>query len=1195
MVKTSLFSCCKNSSVYLIAALMLSLPANCAEDIVKINPVDSMGENTYVTYTMKDGNLTPQYYQVTMDSEYGDKQNSNPDRVLYYKWDDSKGYNTLTGGSAEDYDIKYYMNNTLPELSEVLTNDGEGKDYSFNAENFNIKTPIITNNGSINNLVINAVKNTTGQTSPVYNYGHIQNIVGEFVGNKGGTWNRSAAITNTGTIDNISGVFINNISTFNNGVIANEGHIGKIEGIFINNAARDHAAVIGGLSATANIDSISGVFIGNVSNAHGMIWNNVVNDKIKGIFIGNKANNGAAIQGSHVHKIIGDFIGNHAAEHAGAIFASADYIEGNFINNSAGTTGGAVRASQYLNEEGLVMHANFIGNHATGLGGAFASEGGMIKEITGVFIRNYLENTTNPAEDMTMPEFHHTTFGGAIAYDKCNAGVIKKINADFIENYVKSVESPVYGGAIANYYDEGGIMEVIEGDFYRNHITATEATAHGGMYVGRGDAHLDSLTGNYIGNYASSDTKATGGAIYNEKSLIGSINGVFSGNYAESKNSNAYGGAIHNDNDGVIGGEFTDIYGKKQTGAITASFVNNYVKSESSDKFALGGAVFTSGDLTFAADNSDVVISGNYTEDSRGKINNGIWVRTNEAVLKADGSGYDYKQITPTVTFNAKNNGKVVINDTIDGGELSGKLTTGKFEKYEEADKITRENAYNLALKGDNSGRIFLNNDVINANLSLDNTNLYLSRESLLNESYLNLNSGLMSTINNQVGVLTPKSFTVTGDTNLVVDVDLANQKMDRIEASNYGSHTGNLVVSGMNLLSDTNKQNLEIYFAQKGLKDNVVNAVGVLPDGNQTVFTPIFKYHVDYDNRTDGGYFVFNRGNSASDYNPSVLATPAAAEAGGQSIINETVRFAFQHADTFSQMPFADRIAYINQNRYAITEGSPKYSANFEKLNKGIWVKPFTSFETITLNNGPDVDAITYGTLVGFDTNFKKLNHGWYNVQSGYIGYNGSQLSYKGVDTSLNGGLAGLTETFYKNNFFTALTATAGASVGTNNTMYGNEDYTMLLGGLGSKTGYNFEFKDGKYILQPIMFMNYSFVNTFDYTSASGIRMKNDPFHTLQINPLLKFTANLQNGWQPYASVGFVWNVLNCGKVRANNVVLPNMSVDPYVEYGLGIQKHWKDKFTGFAQAMVRNGGRNGVALTFGFRWALGKDAESL
>lgn len=60
--------------------------------------------------------------------------------------------------------------------------------------------------------------------------------------------------------------------------------------------------------------------------------------------------------------------------------------------------------------------------------------------------------------------------------------------------------------------------------------------------------------------------------------------------------------------------------------------------------------------------------------------------------------------------------------------------------------------------------------------------------------------------------------------------------------------------------------------------------------------------------------------------------------------------------------------------------------------------------------------------------------------------------------------------------------------------------------------------------------------------------------------------------------------------RFQANNVSLPDMSVDPYFQYGVGLQKRAVERFTGFGQAMVRNGGRNGIALSFGFRLALGK-----
>ena len=67
------------------------------------------------------------------------------------------------------------------------------------------------------------------------------------------------------------------------------------------------------------------------------------------------------------------------------------------------------------------------------------------------------------------------------------------------------------------------------------------------------------------------------------------------------------------------------------------------------------------------------------------------------------------------------------------------------------------------------------------------------------------------------------------------------------------------------------------------------------------------------------------------------------------------------------------------------------------------------------------------------------------------------------------------------------------------------------------------------------------------------------------------------------------VWNLLNDTEAHANGVKLPEMHTKPYIEYGLGLQRHWGERFTAFGQAMVRNGGRNGISFTAGFRWSLG------
>ena len=70
------------------------------------------------------------------------------------------------------------------------------------------------------------------------------------------------------------------------------------------------------------------------------------------------------------------------------------------------------------------------------------------------------------------------------------------------------------------------------------------------------------------------------------------------------------------------------------------------------------------------------------------------------------------------------------------------------------------------------------------------------------------------------------------------------------------------------------------------------------------------------------------------------------------------------------------------------------------------------------------------------------------------------------------------------------------------------------------------------------------------------------------------------------------VWNIfMGRNRVSANDVILPQLSERAYVQYGVGVQKTWADRFTGFLQSMVRNGGRNGIILSAGLRWTLGKE----
>lgn len=705
-------------------------------------------------------------------------------------------------------------------------------------------------------------------------------------------------------------------------------------------------------------------------------------------------------------------------------------------------------------------------------------------------------------------------------------------------------------------------FDTIEGNYIRNKGGILDI--YNDVDMAGGNEYGNKFSGNFIDNSSENN-----GSVfrYRDRGGIGTYNAIkvmsgnFIGNHVISGKKDVDGGAIALEN---------VYYDTMHIESLSGSFLGNYAKSETGT--ARGGAIYVGGNNSVritASDGNSTVFMGNYTE-SQG-------VRDDNAIYVGGEDGYSIGWLGFTTT----KNGKIYMYDNVDGNK-----------------------GYCVTITGDGTGTFGLYNDLRNADVRLENTHL--------------------TTLNNDIHTYNFAQLTISKDISMSLDVDLKNKSMDRLVADSYGTHAGNINVTGMNLLSDAaeGEKVTAVYFAEPGLKDNVTNVVSEIPNSSYqtSVYTPIYKYNVKYDTTTDygkgdGGYFLFTKGdriftdnngggptttpsgNPSDAFNPSVLSAPISSVASSQATLNETFKYVFEHADTFTKMPVLDRMAKINANKYAI---STDFNHNLGSLcpehnNKAGWYKPYITFEKMDLKNGPKVNATTYGSLAGFDTDFFEHKNGWHSVGTGYVGYNGSQLRYKGIDTTMNGGILGYTHTMYKGNFWSALTLSAGASVGQSNTMYGKEDFTSLLAGVGSKTGYNFEFKEGKYILQPIMFLSYTFVNTFDYTNAAGVRINADPAHSIQLNPSIRFITNTKTGWQPYASVGMVWNVMNENKVTANDVRLPEMGMKPYVEYGVGVQKNWKDRFTAFGQAMLRNGGRTGIALSGGFRWALGHEGSPI
>ncbi len=610
---------------------------------------------------------------------------------------------------------------------------------------------------------------------------------------------------------------------------------------------------------------------------------------------------------------------------------------------------------------------------------------------------------------------------------------------------------------------------------------------------------------------------------------------------------------------------------------------------------------------------------------------NGKMTLNNDATLDVNDISIEQKYVTlkdgAKINFNAKNN-DITIKDISNGIHLNSTGNNNKTANLvlnaDEGRTINLESEVTANQTGTSSfsnkldnivdlngnGKINLKGDLNQVTMNVNGTNiervsgtdtnvdwrlnnggyLYYGNDNLLtDQSNLFFNGGSLDLRNNIASTINVGEITLNQNSNLYLDVDLANKEMDRFENSGLTYTGGRLNVAGINLLSDSENDITTINFTTDNNLKNHVAYTGEQP----IAYSDLYKYRVKY--LKNNGNFQFIKPSALDSYeayNPSIFGSSVAMQ-GAYLTQLANYDVALGNIDHNLLMTRAQKMAWKYGNKLASNEVNPQvYSPLYiPQENAGMWFRPYTTFENVHLDNGPKVGNIMYGSLIGGDSDLISLKRGWDVQYSAYMGYNGSHQTYDGVGIYQNGGSLGATAAFFKGNFFEALTANVGASVADISTNVGDNDLTMLMTGVASKTGYNWELADGKFIIQPSWMMSYTFVGPMnDYTLGSGVRIKNSNLNAIQLVPGVKFIGNLKNGWQPYLSFRMLWNIIDDSKVQAAYVNLPQTTVEPYCEYGVGVQKSYGERFTGFGQAMVRNGGRNGVALTFGFRLAIGK-----
>ena len=669
--------------------------------------------------------------------------------------------------------------------------------------------------------------------------------------------------------------------------------------------------------------------------------------------------------------------------------------------------------------------------------------------------------------------------------------------------------------------------------------------------------NINNIGSNGSDGFNGFETDGYGSAIYNNSYGTVTITGsIFSNNSASN-----WGGAIFNDVNGTV--------------TITDSTFNN----NSAD---YGGAIYNTGTANIIADKADTIFTGNTANN----ISNAL------------------HQSNGTTNLNASDSAKIIFNDGIDGNAnyISNNIININNTGVKMADGTS---------DAPTSGIVEFNNEVKNNTVNMYNGVLKFGTNTQDNINYagtfadsvnFNYQGGILTLQNGEINSVNLGNLTLNNDMDLRLDADLAALKMDTITATTFTNTNGNNInISNINVLSATNQKSFSISSLGEGMDSTLKNALAgaIQYTGSDIAYGSIYKYAASYDPTTAMFNFGLAGGGGGEitpeydSFNPAVMAAPVAAQLGGYLNQLNAYDNAFRNMDMYMLMTKEQRQAMKFRNKYAsIANNNIIFDPTVSQYeNKAGWFRPYGTFENVSLNNGPKVSNVAYGTYFGAESELYELGHGWDGMWGLYGGYNGSHQVYNGVGIYQNGGTFGVVGMEYKGNFFSGLTANVGANVGDASTMFGSEDFAMLMTGIASKTGYNIELADGKFIIQPNFLMSYSLVNTFDYRNAAGVKIDSDPLHAIQLEPGIKFIGNLPNGWQPYAGVSVIWNIMDKTHFTANEVSLPNLSIDPFVKYGVGVRKSWGERFTGFFQTYVTNGGRNGVGLQAGLRWTLGKN----
>ena len=470
-----------------------------------------------------------------------------------------------TSGYDDEFD---FIDEYFDLLSEnALTIDGRGYTIDCDGEG-NFLNIYPGEKATVKNLII--MRGIGDQGGAIYNKGNLTVINSTFINNNADE-DGGAIYSYQGHVTIIGSTFSLNGACYGGAIYNDRSYLTIIDSTFAGNRAREGGA-IDNYAGTSVIDNAT--FLNNYAESGGAIYV-IGSGEIMGA--ANPSTDTfllAAQTGNEVIlKVANSIFDNNTADKiGGAMYIGSDAavtINNSLFNKNSANMGGSIHNGGVLN----IFDSNLTNNFAFE---DFESHGGAIFSY-GKLIMNHTVMSNNSAYG------DHSGVGGAIFISE---GHFEIIESTFLNNYAyyggaifvnkdtTILESPGSANDVLASAQENSVLGVIVPNDILLRVTDSTFMGNraykGGVIYNEGIAIV-------TGSRFDDNMANAGGAIYNTRLLTISKSAL--GNNLANKSSNAYGGAIYNNEDGNVN--------------ITACELSyNSVKG----RLAMGGAIYNEGE-----------------------------------------------------------------------------------------------------------------------------------------------------------------------------------------------------------------------------------------------------------------------------------------------------------------------------------------------------------------------------------------------------------------------------------------------------------------------------------------------------------------------------------------------------------------------------------------------------------------------